>query len=133
MGKYTENLALLHHVGDETIVSAALQAIALKQKVRLSNCGVANEVWPHPAIARWWSNRTKSPQTSFASAKKASILHLPADKEFLAAMSNENFDPEVFINRYESYLRRKLAVRHVINPLLNIRDRKRHYVGRLSD
>lgn len=89
----------LFHKGDESLTSAALQCL-LKSALPMVNAGGFG------AIARYWSCGTKHCQRLFASVKDCFLLHLPADKQFLA----ENHYSEDFINKYENYLRREKSI-----------------------
>jgi hypothetical protein len=103
----------LHHIGDEAVVTAALINASAFRGLSLTNAAPA-------AVSRWWSARTRSPQAPFSQINSASLLHLPADKVFLAREADEPFDPTRFLSRYKSYLRRKIILRRLTNPLLNI-------------
>jgi hypothetical protein len=66
-------------------------------------------------VARWWSARTRTQMSPLKAATSRSVLHLPADKEFLANYSSgEQFDAEEFLGEYIRYAKRKIAVRRLL-------------------
>lgn len=89
----------LFHKGDESLTSAALQCL-LKSAVAMVNAGAFG------AIVRYWSCGTRHVQKPFAAVKDCFMLHLPADKRFLA----ENHYSDDFISRYEKYLRSEKSI-----------------------
>ena len=91
--KYFECQNELFHKGDESLTSAALQCL-LKNGVAMLNAGSFG------AITRFWSCGTKHCQKLFPSIKDCFLLHLPADKNFLAKTSFDNN----FLQKYEKYL-----------------------------
>lgn len=95
--RYLSLLDELHHVGDEMLLSAALSSFSPADA--------------SPYIARWWSARTLSPLPRFGEIQDRPILHLPADKGFLAEYPTEDFSGERFIADYRSYARRKALIR----------------------
>src|SRR5262249_31429732 len=85
---YVENISSLHHVGDEMIMSCALN-MARADGVRIVDYGQDN------VVARWWTARTSHRQAAFdVISGGAALLHLPADKVFLAKEAGHEFDPE---------------------------------------
>ena len=115
----------LFHKGDESLTSAALQCL-LKDGVPLVNAGSFG------AVVRYWSCGTRHVQKPFAAVKDCFLLHLPADKRFLA----ENQYSGDFISKYEKYLRSeksidtaavlpKLFFQRVKNKLLRLAKLKR--------
>jgi hypothetical protein len=117
--RYLELVGDLHHVSDEVLISCALAQTDLKV-VDVGQLGL---------IGRWWTARTNFPQASFTSMSRRSILHLPADKSYLAADARRAFGPGEFVSRYRRFAQRKLIRRRAYNlaaPLLN---RERKHVG----
>ncbi|WP_442761789.1 hypothetical protein [Malikia spinosa] len=127
---YEQKYRSLHHMGDEMVVTAALTKLK-DNGMKLINAGNAIKPESYPLISRWWSSRTLCRQTSFKHATQAAFLHLPADKPFLAKMARENFDPDKFITAYHNYAKSRLLYRKIFNSLLNLRDGRKHFVGRL--
>lgn len=120
---YIENISNLSHIGDETIVSAALNI--------LGNTGIILHEHGAPGtISRWWSTRTGWEQPKFSEITDRAILHLPGDKPFLASVADVNAD-EQFLNLYQNYLRPRLLTRNLLNPFLNIMKGERKYASRL--
>ncbi len=102
--RYLENRSAMAHVGDEMVLTVALIELE-SQGIALCDAGAAG------AIARFWSARTQTPFPRFADARAASILHLPADKLFIANWAGRRFLPDQFLAEYERHLRRKIAMR----------------------
>jgi hypothetical protein len=122
--RYKRDVGAFHHTGDEMIMSAALN-LAVQKGLRVVDVGPLREV------ARWWSWRTGFRQRSFDEVKISSILHLPADKEFLATQARHSYDPASFLVSYERYARPRLFVRRVFEALSFSREKPRKYVGAL--
>ena len=93
---YVEHIGAFHLVSDETTLSAA---VALMKK---NGDPIAPAEVPG-GLARHWSIRTGLPMPPLAEALRASILHLPADKKFLAREAAIPFDPAGFTKRYVRY------------------------------
>ena len=96
----------LYHSGDEAPVSAALNLLR-RRGGRLHDLGTAN------TVVRWWTAKRPFPQPRLAALTDRAIMHLPADKEFLAAQAHLPFAPATFLARYRAYARPKLALRQV--------------------
>jgi hypothetical protein len=94
--RYIENLASMHHVGDEAYTSAALETIRRK----LGCLGDAGTVG---IVGRFWNAPVKHPQKPFDYFRDCFLLHLPADKPFLAYFDGE---PSTFISAYQAHLKR---------------------------
>jgi hypothetical protein len=78
--RYLANLARAHHVGDEAVTSAALERLRTKG-VYIGDAGTLG------IIGRYWNARTMHSQRSFDYFRKLFLLHLPADKPFLAKVA----------------------------------------------
>lgn len=113
---YRTSWHLTHHVGDEMVVTAALISL-LQQGITITDAGQAVCPSGAPLVARWWSARTRAPQAPFGVAARAALLHLPADKPFLARQSRRNYVPEEFGEAYRRYLGPRLLARRVLNGL----------------
>jgi hypothetical protein len=116
---YSAHMEQLHHAGDEMVVTPALMDCA-QRGIKLIDAG-SSDCPGGPAIARWWSASTIHEQESFMSASRAAILHLPADKQFLAAAAEETFDSNRFISQYVRHTRPRALLRQLSEPLLRIR------------
>ena len=119
--RYSQSIGLLHHTGDEMIMSAALN-MALQKGFQVIDIGLLK------GIARWWSSRTGFRQSTFDEVQTSSILHLPADKEFLARQARLHYNSATFLASYKRYARPRLLVRHIYDVLSFSRD-PRKYVG----
>lgn len=104
---YLRNWERLHHQGDEAPTSAAI-AMMRRDGVRVIDAGATGDV------IRWWSARTCSPRLPLRSAYDASLLHLPADKTFLAIAGRDPaFDPAIFRKTYLRHATRKALARRL--------------------
>jgi hypothetical protein len=122
--KYCEHISSLHHVGDEIIVTAAIELLR-------SEGGTLVDVGRDGVVSRWWTARTGFIQKKFDEIASSCLLHLPSDKPFLAAQSRVRFDSERFISDYRRYAKRKLNCRKLVNPILNMIRNEVRYVGRI--
>lgn len=110
---YVARIAALSHIGDETIVSAALNSLA-EEGVKLNDYGRRHNV------ARWFTSLTMHKQEPLnAVLADCSLLHLPSDKEFLATRANESFQPETFAAAFIASKKNKILVRQLHNCLTN--------------
>jgi hypothetical protein len=104
--RYLKNIATVHHLGDEMVLSAALNLYS--QKGRLDDYGAAGNV------ARWWSSRTYNKQAPFSDVRDTALLHLPADKLFLARSNPGQVAAQALLDAYRKYASRKLLIRSII-------------------
>ena len=125
---YKALTGVLHHVGDEMIVSAALNDLVDDGAIRLTDVGDEHYRW----ISRWFSTRSRFRQMPLSHHLGSSMLHLPADKRFIAASVARPFEPDPFISHYRKHVRRKLLLRKVVNAIDLIRGEVRREVPRLS-
>ena len=112
---YIKYLSSLHNVGDEMIMSSALN-MARADGVQMVDYGQAG------LVARWWTDRTEHKQAPFDAVTGAALLHLPADKVFLSQEAGYQFDPEMLLSRFRRYARKKIAhpvVDGAVEPLLS--------------
>jgi hypothetical protein len=112
--KYIANIASFTHVGDETLVSAALNLLT-DEGFEIAKAGPELGI-----IGRWHSSRTFIQQERFSHLWQRDILHLPADKLFLASQAVRKPSADDFLNAYLTYVRRKLLPRAILNPWLNM-------------
>jgi len=110
------------HHGAETPLTAALA----REKTRPVDAGASG------TIVRWWSARTTFEQMRLSEAARYSILHLPADKEFMAARANMPFERESFLKAYRSHVKRKLLTRWPLAVIDGLLGRPRKYAPRLG-
>ncbi len=98
---YTRIYADLHHQGDEIVTSAALELLR-REGQPIADAGALG------IAARYWSERVRHPQKPFAAYQDAFLLHLPADKDFLASLSSQEIESrQAFIQKYKRHLRIK--------------------------
>ena len=101
MSDYATRLPEFHHIGDELLTSAALNALR-QRGTHLYDAGVGGSVRRH------WSVRTKHEQAALKLGTLPSLLHLPADKDFLAGLASSPPDDLLrFEHRYRRNARRK--------------------------
>jgi hypothetical protein len=93
---YLLNYRNIHHQGDEALISTALENIMQTQYI--CNAGL------YGGIGRYWSVKTLHIQNHWKSYVNNFLVHLPADKNFLAIQSTLNKD---IIKKYENYLIKK--------------------------
>jgi hypothetical protein len=105
--KYVENISSVHHVSDEMVMSTALN-MARADGVQLVDYG------QDKVVARWWTARTSHKQAAFDLVKEAALLHLPADKVFLAKQAANEFNPENFLLRFRRYAQKKIVNRAIV-------------------
>lgn len=112
------------HLSDETLTSVAVSELA--------SCGeLVVDAGAEGAVARYWSARTDVPLPSFRCAARAALVHLPADKRFLAARAGRNPDPARFIRDYCLSASGKIASRKALNLVERVVGRRpRKYAPR---
>jgi hypothetical protein len=99
--QYAENPSNFHHQGDEMITSVALE------RLRRQGCYIA-DAGTLGIVGRFWSVPTLHPQKPFDYFRNCFLLHLPADKQFLAETSVVTAQQQdLFFKRYEVHLRAK--------------------------
>ena len=98
------------HEGDEALVSAALSALA-GDGAKIVDAGAEG------VVARWWSARTNVAMPRFREIAGAALLHLPADKPFLAARAGREPDPRRFVEDYRRALGAKLRIRQAAGAI----------------
>lgn len=95
---YFKQIDTFHHIGDEMIVTAALQ----NQKTRgftISDAGVVG------LVNRYWPIKVLHFQRNFSYNRHIFLLHLPADKVFLSKLATKNFtSSSEFLEAYEQFI-----------------------------
>ena len=101
--RYVEHWQGLRMHGDDVLVSAAITS--------LEQSGVAVR-HADDLTGIYWSGRTTAQLTPLAQLETRATLHLPADKEFLAARAGQAFDVRSFIANYRRHAaaRRRRAI-----------------------
>ncbi len=102
--KYLSESKSLHHIGDEAVLSAAIQ-IMLDKGVQISDAGTLG------IIGRFWSGNIKHYQRSIMHYKDNFLLHLPADKRFLANFMTKDIGD--FFKVYKIYLGKKVIHKYI--------------------
>lgn len=94
MPRYLQNIHNSFHVGDEAIVSPAIEL--LKKRIYIADGGLIG------VINRYWNCSVLHPQKPFAWCKQCFLVHLPADKLLLAEASTwSDNDLANFIAKYQ--------------------------------
>ena len=93
---YIGNIAKFHHQGDEMLTSCAIEKYILEGNV-IFNAGSIGYV------GRYWSVKTLHIGKPFEAYLDNCLLHLPADKEYLAKYNGN----DVFIEKYRTYLKKQ--------------------------
>jgi len=96
---YICHIAKLHHQGDEMLTSCAIEKYILEGNI-IFNAGSIG------CIGRYWSVKTLHIGKPFEAYLDNCLLHLPADKEYLAKYNGNN----VFIEEYKTYLKNRKKV-----------------------
>lgn len=113
----------LHHVGDEMLISVALNILAEDGFPVL-------EAGRQGGILRWWSARTTFLQPRLRDVADRSLWHLPADKPFLADQLRKPFSPTHFRAEYRRHIARKGLWRQVYTLLDRLRGRPAKLIAR---
>jgi hypothetical protein len=124
--RYLELLPQLLHVGDETIVSAALNLLE-QEGVPIRDVGAER------IVARWYSSRMKVAQAPLAQALEAVVLHLPSDKPFLQAQARKPFELARFRRDLVRRAAAKSLLRSLANPFLSLADGERMFAPRVGN
>ena len=98
--RYLAHLGQMRHVGEEPLVSAALN--------RLVNRGVAlQDAGALGIVVRHWNSVTRHDQPPLNTTRPPFLLHLPADKDFLAAIASRWPEQDwTFLPAYQKWVRR---------------------------
>ena len=120
----TQDMHSIIHNGDEALTSAALTTLA-------SNGRCVVDAGAEKLVSRYWSSRTNLPLPPYRQSARAAVLHLPADKEFLAARAGRHPNPRDFNRDYRRAVGSKLASRALLNAVERLVGRKpRRYAPR---
>jgi hypothetical protein len=94
---YITNISQFHHVGDEAITTAALESLQ-KKGMQIVDAGKLK------IVGRFWSIKVLHHQKSFDWYQDCFLLHLPADKKFLASIaSKKTADVGTFTQEFRAY------------------------------
>ena len=114
-GNYIKNIGHFNFRTDEPMRSAALEMI------RKGGAYVA-DAGPLGIVGRFWNCKTRHPQRSLEYFQQGSLLHLPADKRFLAGLSREpTLTSCEFLGKYKAHLHKskpKKRMRDVARPFI---------------
>ncbi|HIP11460.1 MAG TPA: hypothetical protein EYG73_01950 [Arcobacter sp.] len=94
---YLNNLNIFHHIGDEALTSAGLENLR-KSGTYIADAGTLG------LVGRYWNTNVLYYQRKFYYFESCFLLHLPADKRFLADMHNKKLNnSHDYINHYKAY------------------------------
>lgn len=98
--RYNECFTDLHHQGDEIITSVALENLRISRRFYIADAGKLN------IIGRYWSCSVRHPQPQFEYFQNCFLLHLPADKKWLADLATTKpQSTEGIFTRYRRHLK----------------------------
>jgi hypothetical protein len=121
---YIRGISAFHHVGDEAITTAALEVLRRKG-LCIGEAGTLG------IVGRYWNTDTLHPQRPFSYFERCFLLHLPADKRFLADLARGKVNTSSdFFRLYAAHRRlsfvRKLNRRiHRLSFLMKLKRRIR--------
>lgn len=96
--KYVTAIPSLHHIGDESITSSALERMK-RQGVYIADAGNLF------IVGRYWNTSVLHPQKPFAYYKNCFLLHLPSDKKLISSMARLKAEALIdFLPIYEKKL-----------------------------
>lgn len=109
---YINNIDNLHHLGDEAITTAAIELLK-KNGVYIEDAG------KNGIVGRYWNSRTRYSQPNFSYYQNCFLLHLPADKDFLAALitANNNLNQSNLFS-YKKYINSPLNLYRMAKRVL---------------
>lgn len=95
--RYLRAINQVHHVGDEMVTSSAL-GVLIDSGLEVAD---ARDLG---VVARYWNSRTRHRQPPFSAYEHCAMLHLPADKRFLASLSDQGpSGAQDFLRRYRGH------------------------------
>src|SRR5688500_44785 len=109
--QYFSSFNLFHHQGDEMITSIAIKELIISKNHTIMDARSLT------IIARFWSAHTLHKQKPFKAYYNHFLLHLPADKVFIANLNKDQLKVE-FFKKYKVYLDKKIY-RKLISKMLN--------------
>ena len=98
---YLDRIAKMHHVGDEAYTSCAIERMRQKG-ISVSEAGLVG------IVGRYWNADVRHYQRPWDYFKTCFLVHLPADKIFLAQAGVNSFSDRYsgnFIETYERHLK----------------------------
>jgi hypothetical protein len=122
--RYLQVLRQLRHVGEETIVSAALNLLE-------EEGAPIRDVGADRIVARWYSSRLPVVQAPLARALDALVLHLPTDKTFLQSHARKPFSADRFQAALLRRALRKSILRSLANPILGLAESEPKFAPRV--
>ena len=111
--RYLDVLPRLLHVGDEMILSAAVNLMEQEG-------APIRDVGSERIVARWYSSRLRVAEEPLTQALDATIVHLPTDKTFLCDQARQPFTVKRFRHALVRHAFGKSLVRSLVNPVLNL-------------
>ncbi len=100
-GNYVREWPRLNHQGSETLTSAGVEGLG-RRGLEVTDAGSLG------IVTRFWSILPRHPQPRFGRLSHPFLLHLPADKHFLATLRpEEQVDDARFLTAYRRHLRRR--------------------------
>jgi hypothetical protein len=122
--RYLNNLNNIHGIGDEMVVSAALNLARLEG-------ATIDDAGERRAVARYWSSRTRNKMEPFSTVSDVCLLHLPADKRFLASQAYEERTASEFLSHFRRHARLRIMRERIANAVDYLRGRKLQHIPEL--
>ena len=94
--RYVDNVRSLHHVGDEAFTSAALERMR-KGGRYMTDAGTLG------IIARYWNANVAHWQRPIEACRECFLLHLPADKKFIASLASKSAGWREVYSNYDTF------------------------------
>ena len=116
--QYFSSFNLFHHQGDEMITSIAIEELMISKQYAILDAGALS------IIARFWSAHTLHIQKPLKAYYNHFLLHLPADKVFMAHLRNDQRKGKAFFKKYRKYLDKKIFRKEISKVLSKFRSRK---------
>jgi hypothetical protein len=102
---YLANIHRVHHIGDEMVTSAAIEVLR-------SNGVLVEDAEAKGIVGIYWNAETMHPQPPLTDFARCFLLHLPADKRFLADLARRSaYSPASFTQIYADYCKRSQFAR----------------------
>jgi len=117
--QYFSSFNLFHHQGDEMITSIAIEELMITKKYTIFDGGALS------IVDRFWSAHTLHIQKPLKAYFNHFLLHLPADKAFIANLRNDQLEGKAFFKKYRRYLNKKIFRKEISKALSKFRSEKR--------
>ena len=114
--QYFSSFNSFHHQGDEVLTSIAIEELLLKKNTIL-------EAGALSIIGRFWSVHTLHTQKPIKAYNNHFLLHMPADKIFIAKLKKDQL-VGAFFKKYKAYLDKRIYRKAISKMLMKFRSTK---------